>query len=229
MKVHEYWVYILECCDGSYYVGVTNDLMRRFQEHCDGLDESCYTFKRRPLEMRYYEIYYYIHDAIDREKQLKGWTRAKKEALMQQDIPILKALAKGPLSEEWRTLRLGFGCAQPDRQGLGVTDARWQVDSSRSVASAQPDSPQTFNDDTKARLSGSAALTMTGGHSPESFNDAFNAHLSPSAALTMTGGHSPEPFNDAFNAHLSPSAALTMTGGHSPEPFNDDFNAHLSP
>ena len=114
MKRHEYWVYILECCDGSYYVGVTNDLDRRVKEHQDGLNEGCYTFKRRPLKLKYYEIYSHINDAIDREKQLKGWTRAKKEAIMRDDIPKLKALAKGPLSDEWLSAQSSFGCAQDD-------------------------------------------------------------------------------------------------------------------
>ncbi|RYY87999.1 MAG: GIY-YIG nuclease family protein [Chitinophagaceae bacterium] len=108
--MHEYWVYIVECCDGSYYVGMTNDLDRRIKEHQEGLNESYYTFKRRPLKLRYYEVHYYIHDAINREKQLKGWTRAKKEALMRGDIPALKDLAAGAFSEEWLASHPELAC-----------------------------------------------------------------------------------------------------------------------
>lgn len=51
-----YYVYIILCNDGSYYTGLTDDLMRRFGEHVNGIYESCYTFKRRPLILKYYEI-----------------------------------------------------------------------------------------------------------------------------------------------------------------------------
>jgi putative endonuclease len=51
-----YYVYIILCYDGSYYTGLTDDLMRRFEEHVNGIYESCYTFNRRPLILKYYEI-----------------------------------------------------------------------------------------------------------------------------------------------------------------------------
>ncbi len=50
-----YYVYIILCNDDSYYTGLTDDLMRRFEEHVNGIYESCYTYKRRPLILKYYE------------------------------------------------------------------------------------------------------------------------------------------------------------------------------
>lgn len=88
------YIYIIRCKDDSYYTGLTNDLVRRFEEHCKGEYPDCYTFKRRPLELAYYETIPFLQDAIDREKQLKGWSRAKKEALMKQDYHKLQLLAQ---------------------------------------------------------------------------------------------------------------------------------------
>lgn len=89
-----YYVYILECKDGSFYIGLTNELIRRFEEHCKGEYETCYTFKRRPVTLAYYETIPFLQDAIDREKQLKGWSRAKKIALIKQDYHNLQLLSQ---------------------------------------------------------------------------------------------------------------------------------------
>ena len=93
MKQHNYYVYILHCSDGSYYTGMTNDLDRRLEEHHSGLITSCYTFLRRPLILIYFETSRYVNDAIAREKQIKGWNRKKKEALIKGDLNELVRLA----------------------------------------------------------------------------------------------------------------------------------------
>jgi putative endonuclease len=87
------YVYILECADKSFYIGVTNDVERRFNEHQNGRNEECYTYKRRPVTLVYYESYRDYKQAIRREKQLKGWTRAKKIALIRGDLNKLKQLS----------------------------------------------------------------------------------------------------------------------------------------
>ena len=79
-----YWVYILKCSDGSYYTGVTNDLERRVFEHNAGAGCS-YTKSRRPVELVFSEVFGNILDAIAAEKQIKGWRRSKKEALINGD------------------------------------------------------------------------------------------------------------------------------------------------
>lgn len=85
-----YFVYILLCADGSYYIGVTNNVERRLAEHKEGVVKWCYTFTRRPVQLALAEWYHDIHQAIGREKQLKGWSRAKKEALITGDIRMLR-------------------------------------------------------------------------------------------------------------------------------------------
>ena len=80
-----YWVYILLCKDNSYYTGVTNNIDGRIWEHNNDTDEDSYTFSRRPVELVYCEDYNYINSAIAREKQIKGWSRKKKQALIEEN------------------------------------------------------------------------------------------------------------------------------------------------
>ena len=77
-----FWVYILRCGDASYYTGVTNNIEERIAIHTEGSDKNSYTYQRRPVELVYSEEYASINDAIKREKQLQGWSRKKKEALI---------------------------------------------------------------------------------------------------------------------------------------------------
>ena len=82
---HNYFVYIVECTDGFYYTGVTNNLNRRIDEHNEGIDPKSYTFKRRPVVLKYWLCFTNVEKAIEWEKQLKGWSRKKKEALFIDD------------------------------------------------------------------------------------------------------------------------------------------------
>ena len=91
---HHYFVYILECSDGSYYTGVTNDVERRLWEHQTGFNTTCYTYKRRPVTLKYFIHLTDIKQAIDWEKQIKGWSRKKKEALFKEDWKELQRLAR---------------------------------------------------------------------------------------------------------------------------------------
>jgi len=75
-------VYILRCADGSYYTGITNqDAEARAWEHNNEPMDS-YTARRRPVTLVFAEVYDRLTDAIARERQIKGWSRAKKEALI---------------------------------------------------------------------------------------------------------------------------------------------------
>lgn len=87
------YVYILRCSDGSYYVGHTDDLQQRLQYHNEGRGPA-YTAARRPVAIVYSEAQPSAEDAVRREKQLKGWTRAKKEALVAGNRAQLHALAR---------------------------------------------------------------------------------------------------------------------------------------
>ena len=88
------YVYILACSDNSYYTGVTNDIERRLYEHDAGFDKESYTYIRRPLELKYLEKFDDINKAIEREKQIKKWSRKKKEALFEENYCLLKVLSK---------------------------------------------------------------------------------------------------------------------------------------
>lgn len=89
-----YCVYILQCSDGSYYTGVTNDLERRYFEHQEGLIDGCYTHNKRPVKLMHVEESSDIVAAISREKQIKGWTKKKKEALIAGDYKKLVELSR---------------------------------------------------------------------------------------------------------------------------------------
>jgi putative endonuclease len=94
---HNYFVYIVECADSAYYTGVTNNIDRRLAEHNEGIHPTSFTYKRRPVTLRYCQHFTYINEAIAWEKQLKGWSRKKKEALFKDDWEEIKRLAKKKL------------------------------------------------------------------------------------------------------------------------------------
>ncbi|MDE2482290.1 MAG: GIY-YIG nuclease family protein [bacterium] len=91
-----YYVYMLRCADGSFYVGVTNDVERRVAEHNLGIIESAYTHDRRPVVLVHASAFREVAQAIAWEKQLKGWSRAKKRALIENDWEAIRRLARGP-------------------------------------------------------------------------------------------------------------------------------------
>jgi len=92
--MNEYYVYILRCSDQSYYTGVTNNYERRVAEHQAGGNITCYTYNKRPVELVYVAFFSEITDAISFEKQVKGWSRKKKEALIAKEYEKLPGLAK---------------------------------------------------------------------------------------------------------------------------------------
>ncbi len=87
------YMYILKCSDGSYYTGSTIDLDLRLQQHQNG-EGANYTKKRLPVELVYYEEYQRIDEAFNREKQVQGWSRKKKEALINGKLEELNLLAQ---------------------------------------------------------------------------------------------------------------------------------------
>ncbi|UZO80962.1 GIY-YIG nuclease family protein [Aquimarina sp. ERC-38] len=86
-------MYILECSDGSYYTGSTKYLERRLEQHQNG-EGARHTKSRLPVKLLYYELYNRIDTAFYREKQVQGWSRAKKEALINGNLEALPGLAK---------------------------------------------------------------------------------------------------------------------------------------
>jgi len=80
-----YYVYILRCSDDSYYVGSTHDLEYRLEEHLAGTYPG-YTSHRLPVELMWSSEFPTEHDAFLTERQIKGWSRAKKEALIRGNL-----------------------------------------------------------------------------------------------------------------------------------------------
>ena len=86
------WVYILKCRDASYYTGKTQNLERRIAQHQNGTYKG-YTSKRLPVKLVFVEGFATYNDAIKAERQIKGWSHAKKEALIRGDFELLHALS----------------------------------------------------------------------------------------------------------------------------------------
>ncbi len=92
MKI--YYVYIVKCSDNSYYTGFTNDLERRINEHNHGLNPESYTYTRKPVKLVFYYEFNDVNQAIDFEKQIKGWSRKKKQAIINDNWDLLPELSK---------------------------------------------------------------------------------------------------------------------------------------
>jgi len=90
------WVYIVECADGSYYTGSTVDLERRLWEHNQGIGAN-FTKTRLPVTLVFAEPSDSIETAFQREKQVQGWSRAKKRALIDGRWGDLPGLSRGQM------------------------------------------------------------------------------------------------------------------------------------
>ena len=87
------YLYILRCADGSYYVGtMVSGLDRRIAEHQTGAFGG-HTSTRRPVTHVYHQHFLRLDDAVRAERQVKGWRREKKEALIRGDFALLPALS----------------------------------------------------------------------------------------------------------------------------------------
>jgi len=84
---------MLRCSDGSFYVGSTGDLEKRLVQHATGIGAE-YTRRRLPVELVFAEEYARRDDAYAREKQIQGWSRAKRIALIERRFDDLPALAR---------------------------------------------------------------------------------------------------------------------------------------
>jgi predicted GIY-YIG superfamily endonuclease len=100
-----FWAYMLHCRGGAYYVGHTDDLSRRIAEHESGTIPG-FTADRRPVALVWSEEFPTRVEALEAERRIKGWSRAKKMALIRGDWDRISALAKeknGPSTSSGRT------------------------------------------------------------------------------------------------------------------------------
>ena len=100
------YMYILLCSNGKYYTGSTKNLEKRIAEHKNG-EGANFTKKHLPVELIYYEEYKRIDVAFYREKQVQGWSRKKKEALINGEYEKLHEFAECKNDSHYvRALRL---------------------------------------------------------------------------------------------------------------------------
>ncbi|MES2863858.1 MAG: GIY-YIG nuclease family protein [Bacteroidota bacterium] len=111
-----YYVYILKCSDDSYYTGFSSNLDNRIMQHKMGYYRECYTFKRRPVELVFYEAFTEPNQGIYFEKKIKGWSRLKKEALISGNFDRLPLLAECKNESTHKNNTKGFDSAQPDKE-----------------------------------------------------------------------------------------------------------------
>ena len=89
-----FWLYILECSDGSFYIGHTDNLDLRLAQH-DAGQAGSYTASRSPLKLIHSETFDSRYEALAMERKLKGWSRAKKLAYMAGDWKAVGELSRG--------------------------------------------------------------------------------------------------------------------------------------
>ena len=99
-----FWVYILRCRDNSYYTGHTDNLEKRIAEHQTGAVEG-YSSSRLPVTLVFADEFPTREEALARERQIKGWSRKKKEAMVRGDWAEVSRLARGdrPSTRSGRT------------------------------------------------------------------------------------------------------------------------------
>jgi LAO/AO transport system kinase len=134
--VKPFYVYMLRCSDGTYYAGQTDDVDTRMQQHYAG--EIGYTATRKPVELVWRGEFESREGAIAFEQQIKGWSRAKKEALMAGDWERIQELARSKSSTGLRSLdKLRTGQSQPERTLLDrLLDQGAATQQRRAIAKA---------------------------------------------------------------------------------------------
>ena len=123
------WMYILKCADDTYYTGSTNNLNRRIAQHQRG-EGANHTARRLPVELVYFEEFDRVEHAFHREKQVQGWSRKKKEALINVMPEMLHELARCRNG----TTHVGFGSAQPTGSGEAAFDSAQAADDTKKAA-----------------------------------------------------------------------------------------------
>jgi predicted GIY-YIG superfamily endonuclease len=98
------YMYILKCSNGAYYTGSTKNLQKRLMQHQAG-EGANFTKKHLPVELVYFEAFSRIDQAFYREKQVQGWSRKKKEALINGEINLLQGLSECKNETNYKNLK----------------------------------------------------------------------------------------------------------------------------
>ena len=133
-------VYILKCADNSYYTGHTDDLEKRLSQHRQQYFKSCYTATRLPVKLVFCQEFATREEALASERQIKGWSRKKKEAMMRGDWNEVSRLAQNTLRPFDKL------SAQGDRSSLNQGDRNPVSGEHRqSSVRGEPVEPQVQN------------------------------------------------------------------------------------
>lgn len=92
IQMQDFYVYILLCNDGSFYTGHTDNIEMRMSQHEQGLYPRCYTASRLPVRLVFVQETSSRAEALEAEMEIKGWTRKKKQALIDNDFEAINAL-----------------------------------------------------------------------------------------------------------------------------------------
>jgi predicted GIY-YIG superfamily endonuclease len=143
-----FWTYMLHCNGGHFYVGHTDDLERRLAQHQSGILGG-YTYSRRPVRLVWSERFQNRDDAKAMEHRIKGWSRAKKLALIREDWNLISALATSSGAEEKTVLRQ----AQDGGKSEGV-DREFTNHPNPTTPSLPKGSPDLHKNDMSAHMEG---------------------------------------------------------------------------
>ena len=113
-----FYAYILRCADRSYYTGHTDNLEARLAQHERGT-LPCYTHDRRPVTLAWCEAFPTREEALAAERRIKGWSRAKKEALIAGDWQRISMLARNRRGPSTSSGRTGLGDRSSDTRSGG--------------------------------------------------------------------------------------------------------------
>jgi putative endonuclease len=149
------YMYILECADGSYYTGSTKNLEKRLWEH-ENLMGANYTKKKHPSKLVYFEEYQRIDVAFYREKQVQGWSHAKKKALINGECGKLPELAMAYRDVASRASATGASRASATGKNFKATGA------SRASATGKNSKATEMN----SKATGASSASATGAKSP---------------------------------------------------------------
>ena len=149
------YMYILLCGDGSYYTGSTNNLELRLSQHQSG-EGSNHTRKHQPVKLIYFEEFSRIDEAFYREKQIQGWSRRKKEALINMDKNKLVELSKN-----YKQFRKDFPSTSSGNEHRGGEEAVPSTSSGTATSSDTVTASGTATSSGTATNSGTATSSDT--------------------------------------------------------------------
>ena len=160
--MQDFWTFMLRCADGSYYVGHTDDIDVRIGQHQDG-SLGGYTATRRPVSLVWSDRFPDRDSAFAAERQIKGWSRAKKEALIRGDWATLSQLAhkRRPFDRPAQGERVSHNSAHPEEAPSGAVSKDHGEEGLSSSRSERSEGPSRTTRPTRTTGSDAFALPLS--------------------------------------------------------------------